>query len=54
MNVLLYIARRLNYKGRVVTAAVAISFLVVIVAIAVSSGFRHEIRAGLSSLTGDI
>lgn len=54
MNVLLYIARRLNYKGRVVTAAVAISFLVVIVAIAVSSGFRHEIRTGLSSLTGDI
>lgn len=54
MDVTLFIARRLGYKGRVVTAAVAVSFLVVIIAIAVSAGFRHEIRNGLSGLTGDV
>lgn len=54
MNLSFFIARRLGYKGRVVTAAVAVSFLVVIIAIAVSAGFRYEIRNGLSALTGDV
>ena len=54
MNLPLFIAKRLSYKGRVVTAAVAVSFLVVIIAVAVSSGFRKELREGLSSMTGDI
>jgi lipoprotein-releasing system permease protein len=38
----------------VVTAAVAVSFLVVIIAVAVSSGFSHEIRNGLSKMTADV
>lgn len=50
----MFIARRLHFKGNLSTAAVAISFLVMIIAIAVSSGFRHEIRGGLSSISGDI
>lgn len=54
MNVRFFIARRLSYKGRVVTAAVAVSFLVVIIAVAVSAGFRREIRNGLSFMTGDV
>lgn len=54
MDVSLFIARRLRYKGRIVTAAVAISFLVVIVAVSVSSGFRHEVRKGLSAVAGDV
>lgn len=54
MNLRFYISRRLSYKGRVVTAAVAVSFLVVIIAVAVSSGFRHEIRRGLSEMTADV
>ena len=54
MNVPLFIARRIRYKGRIVTAAVAVSFLVVIVAVAVSAGFRHEIRGGISKMAGDI
>ena len=54
MDLNLYIARRLRHKGRVVTAAVAVSFLVVIIAVAVSSGFRREIRNGISNLTGDV
>lgn len=49
-----FIARRLSYKNRVVTAAVAVSFLVVIIAVAVSSGFSHEIRNGLSKMTADV
>ena len=54
MNLRFFIARRLAYKGRLVTMAVAVSFLVVIVAVAVSSGFRYELRNGLSEMTGDI
>lgn len=33
---------------------IAVSYLVMIVAVAISSGFRHEIRKGLSSFTGDV
>ena len=54
MNLRFIIARRLSHKGRVATAAVSVSFLVVIIAVAVSSGFRYEIRDGLSELTGDV
>lgn len=54
MDVPFFIARRLRYKGRIVTAAVAISFMVVIIAVAVSSGFRHEVRKGISSAAGDV
>ena len=35
-------------------ASIAISFLVMIIAVAVSSGFRNEIRGGISSVSGDI
>ena len=34
--------------------SVAISFLVIIIAVAVSSGFRTELRDGLSAMTGDV
>ena len=34
--------------------SIAISFLVMIIAVAVSSGFREEIRDGISGLTGDV
>lgn len=34
--------------------SIAVSYLVMIVAVAVSSGFRSEIRTGLSSVTGDV
>lgn len=35
-------------------ACIAVSFVVMIVAVSVSSGFRHEIRDGLSSVSGDV
>ena len=34
--------------------SIAVSFLVMIIAVAVSSGFRHEIRDGVSSVSGDV
>ena len=34
--------------------SIAVSFLVMIIAVAVSSGFRHAIRDGLSTVSGDI
>lgn len=54
MDASLFIAGRLKFKGRIATACVAVSFLVMIIAVSVSSGFRHEIRASLSSLSGDV
>lgn len=54
MSTRFFIASRLSYRSKVVTAAIAVSFLVVIIAVAVSSGFRHEIRNGLSEMTGDV
>lgn len=54
MDVSFFISRRLRYKGKVVTAAIAISFMVVIIAVAVSSGFRHEVRKGISAVAGDV
>ncbi len=49
-----FISRRIQFKGRLASVSVAVSFLVMIVAVAVSSGFREEIRSGLSELCGDV
>ena len=54
MDASLFISRRLKFKGGIVMTCIAVSFLVMIVAVSVSSGFRNEIRNGLSSLSGDI
>ena len=49
-----FIARRLRVKERMAIIAIAISFFVMIVAVAIAGGFRREIRDGVSSVTGDI
>lgn len=49
-----FIASRLRFKGKMAVAATAISFFVIIVAVAISSGFRREIRAALSQISGDV
>lgn len=54
MNTSLFISRRLRFKGGLAMTCIAISFLVMIIAVAVSSGFRAEIRKGLSCLSGDV
>ena len=54
MNPSFFIASRLRFKGKLVVTSIAISYLVMIIALAVSSGFRKEIRRGLSDICGDI
>ena len=54
MDASLFISRRLRFKGKIAMASIAISFLVMIIAVSVSSGFRHEIREGISSVCGDV
>ncbi len=54
MKASLFIARRLRFKGRIAMVSIAISFFVMILAVSVSSGFRHEIRSGLSMISGDV
>ncbi len=49
-----FIARRLRVKEKMAVVAIAISFLVMIVAVAISAGFRREIRGGVASVTGDV
>ena len=50
----LFIASRLRYKKTIITISIAISYIVMIVAMAVSSGFRTEVRDALSQMGGDI
>ena len=54
MDASLFISRRLRFKGRIAMTSIAISFLVMIIAVSVSAGFRHEIREGISSVCGDV
>ncbi len=49
-----FIARRLRVKEKMAVVAIAISFFVIIVAVAISAGFRREIRGGVSAITGDV
>ena len=49
-----FIAGRLRFKGRIAMLSIAVSFIVIIIAVAVSSGFRQEVRSGLSMMSGDI
>ncbi len=49
-----FIAGRLHVKERMAIVAIAISFFVIIVAVAISGGFRREIRGGVSAVTGDV
>jgi lipoprotein-releasing system permease protein len=54
MDVSLFISNRLRFKGWLSMVSIAVSYLVMIIAVSVSSGFRQEIRAGLADLSGDI
>ena len=54
MRVTGFISRKLSFRGRLAEAAVALSFLVVAVAVFVSAGFRREIRQGIREGVGDL
>lgn len=48
------IAGRLRFRGKMAVTAVAVSFFVMIVAVAISGGFRREIRNVVSAACGDV
>ncbi|MBO7192132.1 MAG: ABC transporter permease [Bacteroidales bacterium] len=54
MDTSLFIASRLRFKGKIAMVCIAVSFLVMIVAVAISSGFRYELHSSLSEISGDI
>lgn len=49
-----FIASKLRFKGKIAVCSVALSFFIMILAVAISSGFRREIREGVSAISGDI
>lgn len=49
-----FIAGKLHFSGTIVMASIAISFLIMIIAVSISSGFRHEVRNGISFVSGDV
>lgn len=54
MNASAFIAKKLRFKGKTAMVSIAVSFLVMILAVAISSGFRKEIRENVASMSGDI
>lgn len=49
-----FIAGKIRFKGKLCIFAIALSFLAIIIAVSVSSGFRTEIRRGVSNISGDV
>lgn len=49
-----FIAGRMRFGGKLAVGATAVSFFVILLAVSISSGFRREIRNGLSDISGDI
>lgn len=49
-----FIARKIRFSGKLAIVAIAISFFVIVLSMAISSGFRYEIRRGISDISGDI
>jgi ABC-type lipoprotein release transport system permease subunit len=54
MRASLFISSRLRFKNGIAMTAIAISYFVMIIAVAVSSGFRQEIRNELAGISGDV
>ena len=49
-----FISRRLYFRNGIAMTVIAVSYLVMLIAVAVSSGFRSEIRSELSGISGDV
>lgn len=54
MNVVRFISSKIKFSGKIAVISVSVSFFVIIIAIAISAGFRNEIRNGVSDLMGDV
>ena len=44
----------MKFQGKAAMVTIAVASFVIIIAVAVSGGFRHELRQGVASLAGDI
>ena len=44
----------MKFQGKAAMVTIAVASFVIIIAVAVSGGFRHELRKGVASLAGDI
>ena len=49
-----FIATGLRFKEKIAVIPTAVSFFIIVVSICISSGFRKEIRNGVSAISGDI
>ena len=54
MGVSRFISRKLRFQGNIAAVSIAVSFFVMILAVTISSGFRHAVRDGVAAITGDI
>jgi len=54
MDASLFIARKLRFKGKLPMVCIIVSFFIMTIAVAIASGFRNEIRMGVSSISGDV
>ncbi|MBR6932151.1 MAG: ABC transporter permease [Bacteroidales bacterium] len=54
MDVSRFISRKLRFQGNIAAVSIAVSFFVMILAVTISSGFRHAVRDGVAAITGDI
>lgn len=49
-----FISERLSFKGHMALLSIAVSFIVMILAVAITDGFRSGISDAISDMTGDI
>ncbi len=54
MSAVRFISGKIRFKGYLTLVCVAVSYLVMIIAVSVSSGFRTEIRKSLGEIYGDV
>lgn len=49
-----FIAKKIRFKGKLAAVSIALSFVVMIIAVSVASGYRQELLNGLRNVGGDI
>jgi len=49
-----FISRRLRYNNGIAMTAIAISFLVILLAVSIAGGYRRVLRRGIADIAGDI
>ena len=54
MNAASYISAKMKFQGKAAMVTIAVASFVIIIAVAVSGGFRYELRNGIAELSGDI